>query len=301
MKIVIKRKTIIEGAILLALIAGTLLYIVLRSDRKLNYSLPAFESIELSRFSSVEIYPPGDEVVRLERSGDIWVLDDGYPADPSTTTDLLRALGEVTPVDLVSQSGNHGRYGLDSSTRHILKGYRGDKLLRELHVGKSSSSGSYNYVLFPGDKRVYTLRGSVIKLVQKERSDFRNKEILDADRNLITSIQFTTGTRKILITKNVDEEGWSDSDGTEWDEEVIRGFIGRFESLRAVDFPELPPDSDDKLAEIVLGGAEEYSVTLFPKGEEGYPVISSGYPFAGIISEYTGDSIMETFTLTEEQ
>lgn len=294
MKIELKRKNLIEIIILGAVALGCLFYIGFRERGKINYTLPSFPVIATDEFTALEILSPQGETVRMEKEGSRWLLSDGYPAEPATVNRLLDALEQLTPVDLVSESENYGRYELDEARRYTLKGYKRENLVREIHLGKPSSSENYNYVLFPGNRNVYTLRGALIKTARREPENFRDKVVLELNRSAILGIDYAATGQHILLSKGADD-GWSDQDGNPWEPQKIQEILGRFTSLRAVDFPAAPPAEGSEIAVITLKGEKESTLTLFEKGDGGYPALSSDYPFPVLLSEYTGDAILSGF------
>ncbi|RLW68558.1 MAG: hypothetical protein B6D68_03410, partial [spirochete symbiont of Stewartia floridana] len=251
--------------------------------------------IAAADFNSLEILSPGGETLRMDKGEGQWTLSDGYPADPAIVNRILDFLSAPTPVDLVSESEKYGRYELDEKGMHSLKGYKDENLIREIHLGKVSSSNKYSYVLFPGNKNVYTVRGTLVETVSKDSESFRDKLIMEIDRDSVTRISFEAAGENTVILTRGEEAAWTDAEGHEWEKEKINEILGRFISLRAVGFPDDAPSEDEKAAEISLMGASEVNFSLYEKGDEGYPASTSAYPFPVIISSYIGDSILESF------
>ncbi len=295
MKLYISKKDVKEFIILGIIALGCLLYISFRERREINYVLPTFSKIATADFTGLEILTPGGEALRIDKGEGKWVLSDGYPADPTIINRILDFLSTPTPVDLVSESEKYGRYELDEKGMHILKGYKDENLIREIHLGKVSSSNKYSYVLFPGNKNVYTVRGTLVDTVSKDSESFRDKLIIEIDRDSVAKISFdAAGENTVILTKG-EEASWTDAEGNEWEKEKINEILGRFISLRAVGFPDDPPSEDEKVAEISLMGSSEVNLALYEKGDEGYTASTRAYPFPVIISSYIGDSILESF------
>lgn len=301
MKMKIVKKELIEFIILGAAALACLLYISFRERGEMNYTLPSFPEIATDDFTRVEIVSPQGEVLRLEKGGGEWILSSGYPADPAVVDRLLEFLAAPVPVDLVSESKKYGRYELDEETRHTLKAYQKENLAREIHLGKVSSSNKYNYVLFPGNENVYTIRGNLVETASKEPKTFRDKLILEVNRAAVSEISYSGAEGEdILLTKG-EEASWTDQDGNDWATEKVNEILGRFTSLRAADFPDNPPPESDEIAVITLKGETNPTLRLFKKNDEGYPAISSSYPFPVIISTYIGDSIQEGFAPSDSE
>jgi len=292
----ISRRALIEGAVLAVLALVSLLTIGLRDRGVRNYTLPVFPVISPDQFSLLEIIPPRGEPVIITKTGSQWLLDDDYPAAPSTVDRILDALATLEPVDLVSDSGNYGRYDLEDDQRYTLKAYKGENLVREIYLGKPSSSENYNYVQFPGSRGVYTLRGALIKTLRQEPVSYRDTQVLQVNRSAVTRIETEmAGVRTVAIKGPEDQ--WTTPEGEPRDAAPIQELLGRLTSLNAVAFPESIPGAGDELAVIRLSGGKDQSLTLFEKTVDGYPARSSGYPFPFVISAYTGDALITGITL----
>lgn len=298
MKINLSKKHIIELIILAAVGGLCLLYLSIRQYGELNYTLPSFPEIATDEFAVLEILSPDGKTLRMEKTGSKWLLPDSYPADPATINKILDALKTIEPVDLVSEAAKYSRYDLDEDNRHTLIGYNKDKPIREVYFGKTSSSNSYNYVLFPDNKNVYTLRGSIVDTLKKDSEDFRDKDVLSINRDSITEIRYDAEELSIMLTK-AEDGTWTDGDDAAWEKQEVDDFLGRFTALRASGFPETPPEEGTEIAVITLKGSSENVIELYAKREKDYPAICTSYPFPILISEYIGDAIMETFTQAE--
>ncbi len=287
----------IRSFVILGIIALLcIIYISFRERGDINYTLPSFPELNTDEFSRLEILPPEGNPLSMEKNGGQWILSDSYPADPTVVNRMLDFLENPTPIDLVSESGKYGRYELDEEGRYTLRGYNEENLLREVFFGKTSSSNKYNYVLFPGHRSVYTVRGTMVETLSRDSELFRDKLVLELNRGTVTSIKYTADDQDdIVLTKN-EEESWTDSDEVVWDTEKVNEILGRFTSLRATDFPENPPEEENAVAVLTLTGETVVTLRFFNQNDKGYPVIASSYPFPVIISSYVGDSILEGFT-----
>lgn len=290
------RKALIEAAVLAVLALASLLYIGLRDRKIINYTLPAFPVVSTDQFSLLEIIPPRGEAVTITRSGGRWLLDDDYPAAPSQVERILDALETLEPVDLVSDSGNYGRYELEEDQRYTLKAYKGDSLVREIYLGKPSSSENYNYVQFPGSRGVYTLRGALIKTLRQEPESFRDTLVLQVDRNSVTRIETEIAGMKAVAVKGAQEQ-WTTPEGDPREAASVQELLGRLTALNASSFPETAPGPGEELAVIRLSGEKAQTLTLYEKTADGYPGRTSDYPFPFILPAYTGDALITGLAL----
>lgn len=300
MKIKLERKTIIEIAILGALALISLIYLGVRDRGELNYSLPDFPEVSAEDITMIEISYPEGTNLSLGKKGTVWELSDGYPADENSVTTILTALEEFNPVDLVSESGNLGRYDLDEGSRYNVRAFRGDDLLREVYLGKTSSSGSYNYVLFPGSNKVYTLRGALVKTLDKPMDNFRSKKAMTVNRNAVIALELKSPEGVKVLTKGGDDK-WINQDGLIWDDARVQDIIGRVATLQAVGFPSETPMAGTELATLTIRGDKVQTLTLYPPTAEGYIAVSSDYPHPVLITEYAGNTIQENFEVPEQE
>ncbi len=296
MKLNLTEKDVRSFVILGVIALICIIYISFRERNDINYTLPSFPELSTDEFSRLEILPPDGNPLSMEKNGGQWTISDNYPADPTVVNRMLDFLEKPTPIDLVSESGKYGRYELDEEGRYTLRGYSKEDLLREVFFGKTSSSNKYNYVLFPGYRSVYTVRGTMVETLSRDPESFRDKLVLELNRSTVTSIKYTADDQAdIVLTKN-EEETWTDSNEVVWATEKVNEILGRFTSLRATDFPENPPDEKNAAAVLTLTGETAVTIRFFNQDDRGYPVIASSYPFPVIISSYVGDSILEGFS-----
>ncbi|OQX29572.1 MAG: hypothetical protein B0D92_02930 [Spirochaeta sp. LUC14_002_19_P3] len=294
----LSKKTLREFIVLGAIALSCILYISFRERGDINYTLPAIPKLSIDDFTALEVHTPNGEIVKMEKGGGQWTLSGGYPADATLTERILETLSAPKPIDLVSQAGSYARYELDEEGRYSIKGLKDGNLLRELHLGKVSDSNKYNYVIFPGYKGVYTIRGTLSSTLAQEPESFRSKKVMEINTSTITEISYSTD--ELTTTLNKDEESnWQDQNGEAWDSAKINELVGRFTAINASGFPESAPSRSQELARISLKGETSPTITLYEKTDQGYPADFSTYPFPVIISDYLGDSIIKAFEEAE--
>ncbi len=291
-------KKYLEYIILGAVAIVCILYIGFRESSEINYTLPSLRTISRDDFSKFEIQKEGEDSIVIEKQAGGWVLtSSNFPADESTVNRILEMAEDVVTVDLVSQSGNHSRYDLDEGTRITLKGWNQDKLIRELYFGKLSHSENYNYILIPGDKNVYTLRGNMTKTLELPEEEFRSRTVLQLNRNDIIRITYSDSSFTKIISKTADDS-WTDEAGLPWSSQTVNEILGNISSLSCTSFLESPPAGVP--VTFTLSGITDHSLTLFPETEEGFPGVSSFHPYPFIITSYTGNALISAFIGVEE-
>ena len=287
-------KKYLEYIILAAVALASLLYIGFRDTSRINYDLPSFRMISRDDFTKLEISGRKDVPLTLEKKDSGWLLSDGdYAADTGRINRLLDAVEEVVPVDLVSESSNHSRYDLDEEKRLTLKAWNGERLVREIYFGKLSTSGNYNYVLFPGDENVYTLRGNLSSILESDINSFRSKNVMNLNRNDVIKIEYTAEGTNRIITKSGDDK-WTDQEGAELAPDKTNTLLGTLSNLNCQEFLDTKPSGNSRTIKLAASTGE-YTLQLFDKTDKGFPGISSSHNHPFLLTEYTGNRILEVF------
>ncbi|MDR1894796.1 MAG: DUF4340 domain-containing protein [Spirochaetales bacterium] len=304
----IDKKTLREFLILGVIALACLGYIIFRGSGNINYTLPRFNDIPAGDITRLEIIKPGGESLVLSRTGEDWVLpgEGNFSADPGRVNRLLSMVTSVKPIDMVSQAGRPERYDLDETARFTLRAYKQDNLVRELYIGKTSDSGSYSYVLFPGNRDIFSLRGSLKSSLDLSSREFRNKTVLKLNREEVSRIRYTGGAVSGTLLKNADGQ-WEKTSGGAVDPAEINDILSRVTNLSAADFADQAPAGAPETGEpfvIIWTADREYTLTLYPRDfrippEEAYPEkgflarVDSGPLF--LLARYTADRFLEFF------
>lgn len=290
-----KLKTYREFIILAVIALVLLAYIILRSSGNINYKLPEIDSLDKNTVSSITI--DGQEASYIfEKSGDDWYIQpENWLANSSTVNTILNSLTDIKVVDLISSSGNPALYDLSEDKRFTVKAYSGDEMVRELYVGKVSSSGVYTYIMFPGDDNVYSIRGSLPASVGSGKEDMREKQIIKMQKSDLQKMTFTTGGGARTLYKD-ENETWKE-DGTEAqpDTDLIAKAETTLTSLRATKYLSEKPEGVPEWTVSLSTGNGDISLEIWPAAENGYPAWCSIRGYSFIISDYSGESILKGF------
>ncbi len=152
----------------------------------------------------------------------------------------------------------------------------------------------------PGDDRVYTLKGNLVNLANRDVDGWRNKAILSAARGDIQRIEFTYPDASFALVR--DTIGWrvEPSGATASPSELSR-LLGALSELNALGFAAdsvtdtltwEPPTARVR----VLGpGDAELGELTFLKREEnvGYYVRRRGAPTVYTLSAFNGDQVLK--------
>ncbi|UCC75020.1 MAG: DUF4340 domain-containing protein [Gemmatimonadota bacterium] len=249
-----------------------------------------------------------DDTIRL-RGGADWTVN-GYEAAAETQESLKRALAQAELGPLISRnSENHARLGVTRAAGRRLTVYAGGTGQLSLIVGGRGRAGDQAYLRREGDDAVYTVQGTLVSLVNRRVDEWRNKEIVQADRDLVQRIEFTYPDESFALVRQ--DTSWRlEPSGAAANEMTVSGLLSILSGLRAVS---IAADSvaDTLTWELLAGrlrleGPEGTALAelLFLESDEvGFYVRRAGAPAVYTISSHTGGQLLkreEGLALTEE-
>ncbi|UCF21030.1 MAG: DUF4340 domain-containing protein [Gemmatimonadota bacterium] len=239
------------------------------------------------------------DTVRLV-AGDGWTVNE-HEALPDAGESLGQALESAQLGALVSRNPeNHERLGVTGAKGRRLTVYAGGETRLSLIIGGRADVFDRSYVRREGDDEVYTLQGSLVNLANRKVDDWRNKEILNANRGDMQRIELAYAEDTVVLVR--DSAGWSLEPGSAVAEPgAMEPLLSQLANLRAIGF------AADSIADTlswatptgrvrVLGpGGAELAELVFLEREEGigYFVRRGGSPVVYTISAYTGESILK--------
>jgi len=288
-----------EIIILAAIGAALLLYIIFRTAGNINYELPVLPLLESD---SIDRITAEDSQINLDfiKQEENWIISpEGWAADKSSLKAISSAIAELKPADLISSAGSLSRYDLDDEHRLTVKAYSEGQLMREIFIGKVSSSGIYSYVMFPGDSNVYSVRGDLPSRFGGERKTMREKQILSVPRDGLLKMSLSTGGG--LTSLFDDGSGvWRSEGDFEPDNDKIKSIIPTLSPLRCTDFLEGEPSSSAEWILEIQSTEGSIVLEIWPETEDGFPARSStnGYPV--LLPAYTVRNILEVFGIVFE-
>ncbi|MBI9105460.1 MAG: DUF4340 domain-containing protein [Spirochaetales bacterium] len=294
-----KLKTWRELIILAAIAAVLLLYIIYRTAGNINYELPVLQQVDSESIDHITIEGP-DTSLDFTRQDEAWLINpEGWIANQSMLKTITSAVANLKPADLISSSGALSKYNLDETQKFTVKIFSGSELQREIYVGKVSSSGIYTYVMFPGNKNIYSVRGDLPSRFGGQKSAMREKQILSVPRDGILKMSMKTDDRVMTMFK--DGSGIWHAEGR--DDEVdssIKAAIPMLSPLRCTGFLESLPASGFSWTIDIQTTEGNVLLEVWPETAEGYPARSSqnGYPV--LLTSYTTEKILETFGVVFE-
>ncbi len=249
------------------------------------------------------------DTIRL-RAGDPWTVND-YEALRTAGESVKRALEEARVGDLVSRNPeNHGRLGVAEGEGRRLTLYAGAAEPLALIIGGRAQGFDEAYVRRPGDDEVYTLKGNLVNIANRDVDGWRNKTILSAVRGDIQRIEFTYPDESFALVR--DSIGWrvEPSGATASPSELSR-LLGALSELNAIGFAAdsvtdtltwEPPTA--RVRVLGPGDAELGELTFLRREENvGYYVRRRGAPTVYTLSAFNGDQVLkreQDLTASEE-
>lgn len=287
----IKKEVVILGLV----IAALSLYLLQREGDRTRYTLPELPALAAADITKIEITRQGQAVTLARRDGG-WVIEpQGFTAAPKSVQEMLNALSGLTLTALVAESKNYALYELDEGNRIHVKAWQGERLGRELEIGKAAPSFRHTFVRLAGDERVYHAQDNFRFHFTGGPEELRNKTVLSFPRAEIAEVEVKQADLPALFRRKpaAAEDAaaapsaaagerppaWERSDGQAADGERLRALIAELSELQCERF--LPDAERSGLGRpaytLTLRGAADHSLEIFsPNGEEkSHPALSS--------------------------
>ena len=175
------------AAVLLILLAGTA-YLLIKPGNRIHYELPDWKAPAKEQVTRISW--GSKEQTELRQEEGEWVL--GTPsrrADSKKVNDLLTALEEMHPTDLVSQSGYYAGYDLEEGSRTAVTVTTSGGTAEFQFGRKASSQGTY--ALLPGEKGVLLITGDWNSLLPADPGELRDKSVLTFDSGKAEILELT--------------------------------------------------------------------------------------------------------------
>ncbi len=258
-------KNRVEYGILIGLIVVLTAYIFLRKDQEINYTLPKMTKFVKDDLTKVTY---GD--FNITKSDGIWYLPSGFELSDSMGSRILNELSNIKLIDKISETDNYKKFGIEDSNKLNL--YKNDRTLVELYIGKTSSTGNYTYVRFPGVKGVFSIRGNFSELLDKSEDELRSKLVLSLDN--VTEITINQDGNDVIKTG-----------------EEVEEIVSYLDNLQATGFEEL--ERGNILLSVAIKGQEDKTLIIYEGVDGKYPATSSQVEFHFTLSEWVVNKLKE--------
>lgn len=304
----IKKEVIILGIVIVALSV----YLLQRGQDRTRYTLPAIPALAAADITKIEISRQ-NQAVTLSRHDDRWTIEpQGFAAAPKSVQDMLAALSGLSLTALVAESKNYALYELDDDNRIHVKAWHGDRLGRELYIGKVAPSFRHTFVRLAGDDRVFHAQDNFRFYFMGGPDELRNKSVLTFPRADVTEVEIATAEHTVVFRREAAEAGevagdktagaaegqgnWKRSDGLAADGGRLRQLIGELSDLQCERFLPEPDRSGlgRPIFALALRGPGEHTLKIFaPAGEDkSHPAVSSQREQAFLLAEDQAQRLM---------
>lgn len=254
-------------------------------------------AVAASELDSV-VVAGAEDTVRL-RAGDGWTVN-GHQGAADVEGSLTGALEQAQVGGLVGRNPeNHERLGLTRATGRRLTVYSGGTARLSLIVGRRGRAVGQVYVRREGEDEVYTLQGTLVSLVSRGVDDWRDKEIIQADRDLVERIEFIYPADSFALAR--DTSGWHlEPSGAAADENIVAGLLSILSGLLATSFVDEPvadtltwePPSG-RLRLVGPDGMAMGELIFLEREEVGFYVRRAGSPVVYTIGSHTGGQLLK--------
>jgi hypothetical protein len=304
-----------EHLILLVVIAALAAYLIVQKSGRTHYVLPPVAKIALKDISKLQIKNK-DSLITLTKKGATWFIEpQGYPADQGAVNNMLQEVGGLTLTALASEGGNEAVYDLDNGSRIEADAYEGNKLVRELAIGKTAASGEHTFVKLDHNAGIFHADHDLRRAFDKTLSALRDKTVMKITDE-ITGLTLTKGRKTLTIKKAVPPaaargkkvKGKSDEQqepGRHWEiagkkpanDSKVNDLVSNVSNLTCDDFIEGKEKKDfhAPLYTVMLKGAKTYTLSIYRGKDKTFSAVSSesAYPFK--LSGWKAKEIMKDF------
>lgn len=282
--------------ILLALIAVLSIYI-LRRGAPPEEGLPTMAPVAAQEITRIEIQRDG-ETLTLRRADDRWRMEpQGYLLDRRLAGEMTAVLAELRLSAVVAESEGYARYELDEARRIRVRAFAGERLVRDLAIGKIAPSFRHTFVRLEGDPRVFHAVDAFRDRFARTLDDMRDKTVLAFAPPEIRALTIVRSGRELALTREAPSaEGatpsWQAADGRAADGAAVEDLLKRLSGLACDRF--LPGTSATELGSpqlaLTLAGASDLRLELFaplPGSEDkSSPGTASGAAEPFLLSEH---------------
>jgi len=310
----LKKEFIILGAI----VAGLLVYLLLRQSDQTHYELPQVPKIERDNVTRIEISQGERKIVLSKDNGQWRLLPKGYPVDDTRTNNALDTVANLTLTALASESGNYETYDLAEDKRLDVTVYEGEKAVLSFAVGKTAPSFRHTFVTLADDNRVFHAQENFRSKFELDEDAWRDKTVMRFDPGTIYQIALLgpdvdLSARKSQVPVKVNDKPdeappaaapggeavmrWETAAGETLDNGKVETWLGTLSSLACDAFIEGKGKADftSPLYTVKVVGNSEQHLSLFPPtGEdEKYPAVSSASDYPFYLPKWRAEQIMK--------
>ncbi len=308
----------------LAIIAGLVLTLVIVKNRDTS-PVPGLSGWK-EKSDEISIRK-GDERLLIRLDGGIWKINsEAYPADPDVVAKMEKSLNELKLSDLITEKPHYEQYDLIPEKGIAVTVKSGDRMQREVLIGKASSTRRHTYIRLGRAPEVYLAMGNLWDVFNKSLEEVRDKQVMKVDRKSIQGVEIAYKGGTLVLNRRVLEMPAKGKTGDEvkqenkkestekkpvekveqWyskthpaerlDRNRIEQFLAAFDPLKASGYPALDKRSlKGRICSVRITAADKVmNVVIHEKRENNrYVCTSSESPFVFSLDEWQAKRLMK--------
>jgi hypothetical protein len=314
-----------EYLILLFIIAALSVYLALRNKNQTHFELPHPAQADSQKINRIVI-TKGDRTIELDKKDDQWsIAPKGYAADNIKVRNMVKAAVDLTPTDLISESGNYDRYDLTKDKKINVRAFADKQVVRNFDIGREAPTYQHTFALLENDPKVYQVRGRLDDTFNQTIDQLRDRTVVSFDKDDISTLTIEKGTQSLALklaqapvqsqapaAADADKKSeasqqkstpaksapqWQDPQGKAVDQAVVNGLLGDFSKFSCARFmadnaAEALKNATWKLTFKGAKGAHTFSVYQPEKeADTELPALSSQSPYAFLIGKSKAENI----------
>lgn len=249
--------------------------------------------------------------LKIYKENENWFLGEKkYPANEAKVNNLVNDVKEIKLLGTASTSfKNAERYGLADEEKISVQAFGNGKLLREIFVGKNTSTNSQSYICVDNKNSIYLVQNALHTNFTVSIDSLRKNEIFNIDSNSIVELELNSSNGNFVLVKNipqgtseVSESTWnlvkSENTGVEigdvLDKQKIDSWVKSISNLQASKWLEddfVLPSSPDVSLKITAAG-KTFTVDLYYEDDEQeITAFSNSSPYAFKVQSYVANRI----------
>jgi len=202
-----KNKSLIY--LLVAMVALLVIFFGVKSARNVTEKSEPLVKVDSTKISAFLI-KNATGTFKLQKTGEDWSIVDpvNFPSDPRFVHDLINKLGAMEIETIISEdTSKYDQYQV-GATGADLTVLSGNETISHLIIGKMNDSRSHTYLRKVGDKKIYMVKGILTGQLNRQVRDWRNKSVIDLEREAVNKIDFTNPKESFSLVK-VDSARWN--------------------------------------------------------------------------------------------
>lgn len=317
-----------EYLVLGIVIVALVIYLIMRNPNRIQYEIPEMDSLAREGIHKIEMDFSG-RAITLEQVDSSWLIQpQAYPADADKVQKVIDTIVGLRLTDVISESENYIKYGLDPEKKISVRVYDRKKLIRAFEIGSQAATYRHTFVKIESDKRVFHAENSFRTHFEQTVDELRDKSVLRLDAGEIQAMELVKGDRIIRLKKTIvkvepktgdalpekpaavispspeippgEPEVWLTPEGIKAKKTEVDSLLADLADLKCQSFIEGKTRDDFPnpvfRININLRNGRSYDLNIFEKRSEkddAYPAVSSESPYPFNLSTYAAEQFMK--------